>query len=116
MKKTKKIVYSTNLLAEKIVGKREPVKGVIFDQPCELNYHCPVCKYENVVNGEFDERLQWGEYNGFLWCSVCNFDYPSALCQPDIKKAITTYLTCVAEAQHFAILKDRPVGPVTIEK
>lgn len=98
--KTTKQKYSTNELAEKIVGKRIiPPNTLIFDQPCELDYHCPVCKYENVVKGEFDQRLEWSEYNGFIWCSVCNIDFPSALCQPDIKKAINTYLACVHEAK-----------------
>lgn len=92
--------YSTNELADKIVGKRV-VKGIIFDQPCELGYHCPVCKYDIDDGKNFDERLHWSEYNGFLWCSVCNKDYPSALCQPDIDKAITTYLHCVNDAKHM---------------
>ena len=92
--------YSQNKLAEKVVGKRDlPLNAIIFDQPCELDYHCPVCKYKNVVKGNYDERLQWSEYNGFIWCSTCNKDYPSALCQPDIDKAIKTYLDCVLEAK-----------------
>ena len=37
--------YSINEQAEKIVGNREQVHGIIFDQPCELDFHCPVCKY-----------------------------------------------------------------------
>lgn len=100
----KKITYSTNKLAEKIVGKRIVPTGlsIIFDEPCSLDYHCPVCKYEHIVDGNFDERLQWSEYNGFIWCSVCNVDYPSVLCQPNIEKAIEIYLTCVHEAKIFA--------------
>jgi hypothetical protein len=49
-----------------------------------LGYHCPVCQYRHFQGGQmiWDERLQWGEYNGFLWCSVCNKDYPSCLCIP----------------------------------
>ena len=35
-----------------------------------------------MVDGNYDERLTWSEYNGFLWCAVCNEDYPSALCHP----------------------------------
>lgn len=91
---------SINKDAEEIVGKRKPVIGIIISEPCELDYHCPVCKYENVSKGEFDQRLHFSEYNGFLWCSVCNKDYPSALCQPDIDKAIDTYLICVKEAKY----------------
>jgi hypothetical protein len=92
--------YSKNELAEKIVGKRIlPENAIPFDQPVELGYHCPVCKYDETDGDMMDERLEWSEYNGFLWCSVCNKDYPSALCQPDIVKAIETYLKCVLEAK-----------------
>jgi len=99
----KVIKYSTNELAEKIVGKRPEVNGIMFDQPCELGYHCPKCKYKHTTKGEFDCRLHWSEYNGFLWCSVCNKDYPSALCQPDIDKAIETYLTSVLDAKKLKV-------------
>lgn len=97
--KKEESVNSTDEFAEQIVGKRRLIKGILFFQPCELGYHCPVCKYENVTEGEFDERLHFSEYNGFLWCSVCNKDYPSALCKVDIDKAIDTYLQCVWEAR-----------------
>lgn len=83
-----KEVYSKNEKAEKVVGLRYVKEGmVIFDAPCELGYICPVCK-----NEQWDDRLEWSEYNTFLWCSVCNKDYPSVLCQPDIDKAIDIYL------------------------
>lgn len=92
--------YSTNELAEKIVGKRIIDPGtIIFDAPFELGYHCPECKYENITNGEYDERLDWSEYNGFIWCRTCNIDYPSVMCEPDYKKAIKTYLQCVLDAK-----------------
>ncbi len=99
--------YSTNSLAEKIVGTRLPFNGIVFDQPAELGYHCPVCKYENIVKEEFDERLRWSEYNGFLWCSKCNKDYPTALCIKDIDKAIETYLLSVLDAK--SIKTERPL-------
>jgi hypothetical protein len=92
---------STNELAEKVVGRREEtMKGAIpIDQPCELGYHCPVCKYENLAGGNFDERLQWSEYNGFLWCAVCNKDYPTCFCVPDnIDHAIAVYLECIEDS------------------
>jgi hypothetical protein len=76
---------SVNKRAEAIVGKRNMPEGAIpIDQPCELGYHCPVCKYKHfrVNQMTWDERLEWSEYNGFLWCSVCNKDYPSCLCVP----------------------------------
>lgn len=96
--------YSKNERAEKVVGLRGNhghIDGIIFDQPCELGYQCPVCKNEvySEEHGVYDERLEWSEYNGFLWCSVCNKDFPSALCQPDINKAIEIYLECVKDAQ-----------------
>ena len=94
--------YSKNEMAEKIVGKRV-VTGLAFDQPCELNYHCPVCEYELITNGEFDDRLDWSEYNGFIWCSKCNRDYPSALCMPNIDEAIKIYLQCVNDAKQLKL-------------
>ena len=91
--------YSINKRARKIVGKREiKENSLVITMPCEFNYHCPICEYENLVDGNFDERLMWSEYNGFVWCEVCNKDYPSAICQPDTDKAIETYLDCVEEA------------------
>lgn len=71
---------STNPDAERIMGRRP--SGVIpFDLPCELGFWCPVCKVApGPYDGEYDERLQWSEYNAFLWCNVCDRDYPSALC------------------------------------
>lgn len=73
--------------AEKILGRRvttSPEGHAIlpFDQPVELGYWCPVCQVPPIVDGQFDERLHWSEYNSMLWCSVCNVDYPSALCIP----------------------------------
>ena len=96
-------LHSKNERAEKLVGLRGNkghIDGIIFDQPCELDYKCPVCKYEiySKEHGVYDERLDWSEYNGFLWCSVCNKDFPSVLCQPDIDKAIEIYLNCIEDA------------------
>ena len=91
---------SKNEKAKEIVGLRHNGKcGIIFDFPVELGYHCPVCKYKTVIKGNFDERLEWSEYNGFIWCSVCNKDYPSAFCMPDMDRAIDIYLDCVKEAK-----------------
>jgi hypothetical protein len=90
--------YSKNDLAGKIMGMRP--RGIAIDMPCELGYKCPVCDYEPIIDGEYDERLFWSEYNGFLWCAVCNKDYPSCLCQPDIDKAIETFLSTVVQVQN----------------
>lgn len=75
-----------------------PTDKISIDEPCELGYHCPVCQYEILVDGNFDERLTWSEYHSFLWCLVCDKDYPSALCMPDIDKAIDIFLDSVEEA------------------
>lgn len=92
-----KAKISKNEKAEKIVGLRNLPKNVIpFDQPCELGYHCPVCKYEEPKD-DYDERLEWSEYGGFLWCRVCNKDYPSCLCVPDKDKATDIYLDCISQ-------------------
>lgn len=73
---------SINERAEQLMGKR-PGNVVPFDGPPELGYTCPVCKVPPLKpDDNFDERLQWSEYNGFLWCEVCDYDYPSALCVP----------------------------------
>ncbi len=92
---------SKNPEAERIVGLRNGGKrmGIIFDFPCELGYHCPVCKYKDPKD-DYDERLEWSEYNGFIWCRVCNKDYPSCLCMPDIDKAIKIYLDTVEASTH----------------
>lgn len=91
---------SKNERAEKVVGLR-PTGYQPLDYPCELGYHCPVCKYKAIVKGNYDERLEWSEYNGFIWCRVCNKDYPSCLCVPltEIDKAIDIFLSTVADAQ-----------------
>ena len=98
---TDKQIYSKNERAEEIVGLRPHVDGIIFDLPAELGYRCPVCLNEpsSEKEGWIDERLEWSEYNGFLWCSVCNRDYPSVLCQPDINKSIEIYLKCIEDAK-----------------
>jgi len=89
--------YSKNPRAKSIVGERDVQYGVIaFDQPCELGYHCPICKYPQEKNGNFDERLHWSEYNSFIWCSVCNKDYPSCLCIP-LDKEIPEFITRVSD-------------------
>lgn len=87
------VEFSKNERAEQIMGLRP--KGMYIDFPCELNYHCPVCQYENEQDGNYDERLEWSEYDGFLWCSVCDKDYPSAFCMPDIDLAIEIFLDSV---------------------
>ena len=95
---------SKNERAEKLMGLREEIlKGAIpIDMPCELGYVCPVCKYDFIVDGDYDERLNWSEYNGFLWCAICNKDYPSCLCHPDLDQATKIFLDCIEEAKNSA--------------
>ena len=96
--------YSKNKRAKKLLGCR-PEAGIAINLPCELGYHCPVCKYEPLVDGNYDERLSWSEYNSFIWCSVCNKDYPSALCLTDVDRAIKTFLNSIEDALKFKGLK-----------
>jgi hypothetical protein len=88
---------SKNKLAEKLFGFRPA--GQPIDEPLELGYHCPVCEYElDIDKNKIDERLEWSEYRCFLYCRVCNKDYPSALCMPDIDKAIEFFFMAVKTA------------------
>lgn len=72
---------SKNKRAEQIVGKR--IEGTPIDFPIELGYLCPKNKKHN---------LEWSEYNYFLWCEQCNYDYPTPLCCPDRESSTKTYL------------------------
>jgi len=83
---------SKNAAAEALLGRRPGAEVVIIDEPVELGYHCPVCVYEDVTDEKPDERLMWSEYNAFLWCVVCNRDYPSALCLPNDAARATNIL------------------------
>jgi len=113
MNKEEIIKESKNKRAKKLVGLRNYGKhGQPFDFPCELGYHCPVCKYPLTIKGNYDERLDWSEYWGFIWCSVCNKDYPSALCMPDKDRAIDIYLDCVEEV--ILRIKKKKSGNKTI--
>ena len=88
---------STNDLAAEIVGTRRDDQPPL-DRPSELGFHCPVCQYPLFHDDQYDNRLKWSQYNGFLSCSVCDKDYPSALCMPNADRAIKLYLLCVKEA------------------
>ncbi len=89
---------SKNQRAGEIVWFRK-ANWIIIDEPCELGYHCPVCENRKTNDWMYDERLTRSEYNGFLWCSVCDQDYPSVLCMPDIDRAIDIYLDCMEWSQ-----------------
>ena len=98
---------SQNKKAEKLVGLREeynkihniPKDAQPFDFPCELGFHCPKCKYKLLnQEGNYDERLKWSEYQGFIYCRVCNKDYPSTICMPNPEKATEIYLQCIEDA------------------
>ena len=66
--------FSTDEWAATFMGPRVPEgeSALAFDTPAELGYRCPVCKYQ--------EALHWSEHRGYLWCEVCNKDWPSVLC------------------------------------
>lgn len=76
---------SKNSLAEEIVGLR-PSDGIAIDQPCELDYFCPINE---------THYMQWSEYNTFCWCMDCDKDYPSCLCLKDLDKATNIYLKSI---------------------
>jgi len=61
---------STRDLTAQIVGLRKD-DGHTLDAPGELGFHCPVCQYSLFHDDEYDARLKWSQYNGFLSCSVC---------------------------------------------
>lgn len=88
--------FSQNERAGQVCGFR-PTDVVPIDQPCELGYHCPVCQYDTLTDGNYDERLHWSEYRTFLWCQVCNVDYPSVLCAPTPAEATKIYLDVLEE-------------------
>jgi len=56
---------------------------VTLDWPSELGYRCPKGK---------DHHIEWSEYNCMIWCRICNFDYPSCLCMPDLKNGTEIFL------------------------
>lgn len=101
---------SKNERAESVMGRRP--EGTPFDMPSELGYTCPICGPQGPERSE-DERLDWSEYNGFLWCQACNIDIPSCFCIPfvpnmpedkpswvndGIRDAINVYLDTVTSA------------------
>lgn len=88
--------FSKNIRAEHLVGLRPPGTSIRF--PAELGFFCPRCKNKPMSEDMVDERLEWSEYNGFLWCSICNKDYPSCFCHNDLDLAITIYLDCIKDA------------------
>jgi len=88
---------STRDLTAQIVGLRKD-DGHTLDAPRELGFHCPVCQYILLHDDEYVVRLTWRQYNCFLSCSVREKDYPSAICMPNVDRAIRIYLLCVKEA------------------
>jgi len=86
--------YSKNDRAEKILGRRP--EGNPIDFPSELGYECPVFKVH---------ILEWSEYQGFLWCTECDFDYPTPLCVPlnarkDFERATDIFLNIIEGVAH----------------
>jgi hypothetical protein len=63
---------STKDYVEQIMKRRGI--GTPIDLPWELGYVCPVCLQGDECN------LHWSEYNGYLWCAICDIDIPSCMC------------------------------------
>lgn len=83
-------MVSKNEKAEKIMGLRGD--GVALDHPSELGFACPV---------GYKHPLEWSEYNCFIWCKTCNFDYPSCLCVDTPEKATDIFLDSVRQARSY---------------
>ena len=97
---------STNDRAEQLMGRRDedgPV-GVILFSPAEQGYRCPV-HTEQCIN---DDTLHWSEYRAFLWCELCDKDYPSALCCTDIDRGIDVFLESVSDALIRSLARHLP--------
>jgi hypothetical protein len=77
--------YSKNERAKNLLGLRP--EGIPLDSPSELGYQCP----------ERNHHIEWSEYNGMIWCKVCNVDIPSCLCMPDLKNATEIFLDIIDE-------------------
>lgn len=98
---------STNKRAERLLWKRYIRPNVIIiDYPCEVGYHCPVCEYEHMFDWNYDDRLEWSEYNGMIWCSVCNKDYFSFQCLSDIDKQIEMILDTMEDVRWDSYRED----------
>lgn len=89
--------HSKNERAGRLMGLRPD--AVALQEPSELGYRCPVCQnLPRLPSGELDPRLTWSEYNAFVWCEVCDRDYPSCLCMGYIAAAIEVFLDCIEYA------------------
>lgn len=106
--------YSKNERAGQLLGFRQ--KGQPVLEPSELGYRCPICKNPPIVDHEYDERLTWSEYNSFLWCSVCNRDFPSCLCLNDIGRAIEVFLDSVEDAVRHSYKKSYKAAAAVVLK
>ncbi len=97
---------STNERAEQLLGRRETTtpdgRGiVVLFEPVEQDYMCPV--HQRTLDQEHEQQtLFWSEYRAFLWCELCDKDYPSALCCADLDRAIEVFLDTVRDAQERA--------------
>ena len=85
MKKKIKEV-SKNERAGAVCGFRSKGTPLVF--PVELGYQCPKNK---------KHFLEWSEYNNFIWCQQCNYDYLSPLCKKDPRDATKIYLDVIEE-------------------
>lgn len=79
----KPVSHGKQPFAEKIVGRRltpeqeagtEPAPLMYNIGPTDLALHCPV--HPDAP----PETLNWSEYEGFVWCELCEWDWPSPRC------------------------------------
>ena len=81
----RKILMGKNKRAEGLLGKRLKI-SILYDDPAELNYFCPICEkiplqpLETDEEWDYPDNLRWSEYNGFLYCKQCNLDIPTLFC------------------------------------
>lgn len=99
---------STNDRAERLMGRRDengPI-GIVLFSPVEQGYQCPVHQ-RTLEQEDENQTLEWSEHNAFVWCELCDRDYPSALCcaSTDSQRAIEVYLDTVEQAVARALAR-----------
>lgn len=59
-------------IADKYGRRVIPHGTVILNEPSEEGYQCP--------KGHNMSEITWSEFNEYIWCYVCQLDYPSKVC------------------------------------
>lgn len=98
---------SENAVAQALFGHRmegRNEKVLVLFAPIEQDYTCPVHQ-QSIDDEQQHQTLFWSEYNCFVWCSLCDKDYPSALClnaDVPVDRKIKIYLDTVQFAVNRA--------------